>query len=148
MFGIKKRHVDFVLPRNPEENKAPEKTDEEITSISSNRLALGPAATEEDMQNYSGGNVLGSPSSYCNMLNGQQNQQPQQITRPENNGIFVPFIPDGVIGEYSNSSSTYSNSSQSTNSSEIMMLQRKIDELVDKIYLLERKIERLENNKY
>jgi len=148
MFGIKKRHVDFVLPQNPEENKAPEKTDEEIGSISSNRLALGPAATEEDMQDYSGGNVPGSPNSYYNMLSGQQNQQSQQTTKPEDNGIFVPFIPDGVIGECSNSSSTYSNSSQSTNLSENMVLQRKIDELVDKIYLLERKIERLENNKY
>jgi len=154
MFGPKKRHIDFVLPQNPEENKAPEKTDEEIGSISSNRLALGPAATEEDMQNYSGGNVPGSPSSYYNMINGQQNSQNNNLSQqnysqitPEDNGVFVPFVPDGIIGDSSNSSQTYSNSPQS-NSSDIIMLQRKIDELVDKIYLLERKIERLENNKY
>ena len=30
MFGPKKRHIDFVLPQNPEENKAPEKTDEAV----------------------------------------------------------------------------------------------------------------------
>lgn len=149
MFGPKKRHIDFVLPQNPEENKAPEKTDEEIGSISSNRLALGPAATEEDIQNYSGGNVPGSPSSYYNMLNGQKNQNNSlsqqnysQLT-PEDNGVFVPFIQDGIIGESSNSSPTYSNLSQSS-PSDIIMIQRKIDDLMDKIYLLERKIERLE----
>lgn len=147
MFGPKKRHIDFVLPQNPEENKAPERTDEEINSISSDRLALGPAATEEDMRSYSGGNVPGSPSSYYNMLNGQKNQNPQQTysqLTPEDNGIFVPFIPDGIIGESSTNPSVYSNSPQSTNPSEIIMLQRKIDELVDKIYLLERKIEKIE----
>lgn len=151
MFGQKKRHIDFVLPQNPEENKAPEKTDEEINAVSYDKLALGPAATEEDMKSYSGGHVPGSPSSYYNMLDGQQNNQNNNFspkaysqTTPEENGIFVPFIPDGIIGESSANSSAYSNSSQLSNPSEIIMLQRKIDELVDKLYLLERKIEQLE----
>lgn len=143
MFTAKKRHVDFILPPNPEENKAPEKSDDEINAISYDNLALGPAATEEDVRSYSGGGVPGSPSSYYNMINGQQSTLTK--TQLQDNEILVPFIPDGPI-ENSSSAQGYSNIQNNASSSEIIMLQRKIDELVDKIYLLERKIEILENH--
>lgn len=152
MFGPKKRHVDFILPKNPEENKAPERTDDEINSISSDNLALGPAATEQDIQNYSGGSIPGSPSSYYNMVNGQDQKMPQtqnpeisSQTTQQDNGIFVPFIPDGPIEEPAINQNSPNPASYS--SSQLIMLHRKIDELMDKIYLLERKIERLESEK-
>lgn len=140
MFGFKKRHVELVLPKNPEENRPPEKTDDEINKVAVNNVALGPAATEEDIRNYSQGNVAGSPSSYYGMLNGQQSNQEQ--TQTQANEIFVPFIPDGVISNESPYNSS-SNQNQET-TSEIIYLKRKVDELMDKIYLLERKIDTLE----
>lgn len=138
MFGFgKKRNVNFVLSPDPKDNKPPEKEDKDIQIDASKNLALGPAATAEDERNYSSGSVIGSPSSYYDMA---QKIGTKQETNNNSNSeeILVPFIPDELI-----SNEIIPNSNQT----EIIRLQRKIDELNDKLYSLERKMERFEGNK-
>lgn len=141
MFGFgKKRSVDLILSPDPKDNKPPEKEDKDIQIDMSQKVALGPAATAEDEKNYSSGSIIGNPSSYYDIAQniGTRQETPNDNNLKNSEEILVPFIPDGPLTE---------DISSNSDSSEMTKLHRKIEELNDKIYLLERKIERLDGQR-
>ncbi len=143
-FGLfkKKRSVDFVLSPTPEENRPVEKTDEEINTISVDRLALGPAATEQDIQNYSQNQSI-NPLSSFNPLGGYD---AKKDTFPETTGNetndFFPFMQPSE--DLNNNLPSENPSTNYQESDQLIKLQRKVDSLIDEIKFLKRKIERLD----
>ena len=138
----KNRSVEFVLSQTPEENKPVEKTDEDIGKIASDRLALGPAATEQDIQNYSQNQNVNPFNSF-----GRENNVPASMpniseTANTENESFFPFMPANE--DLNNNLPSENHPTNYQEPDQIIKLQRKVDNLIDEINFLKRKIERLE----